>query len=249
MTIINVCLYDQLTNLSSGIIKIVNAEIDQIRELHLFAALSDQQFKTLVATSRVLALDKSEALFLIGDKASAFFVLIEGSIKVAIDSPQGAEKVLTIVRPFELFAEAVMFLEKSQYPANAIALQRSKVISFDSNLLISILRNSPDVSLKMLSLLSVRLHKHIIEVETLTSQNSTSRVLNYLGSLIKTDGNNKAILSLDSSKKNLASRLSITPETLSRVLHKLTENNIIELDGKQIIVPDIIKYRKYLLEP
>lgn len=226
----------------------MSCEIDQIRDLHLFAALSDKQFNALVATSRVLTLQKSESLFRIGDKASAFFVLIEGSIKVAIDSSQGAEKVLTIVRPFELFAEAVMFLEKPQFPVNAIALQNSKAISFDSTLLISILRNSPDAALKMLSLLSVRLHKHINEIETLTSQNSTSRVLNYLASLIQNDDNNEATLSLNTSKKNLASRLSITPETFSRVLNKLTENNIIELDGKQIVVPDIAKYRKYLLE-
>jgi CRP-like cAMP-binding protein len=228
--------------------KLMNAEIDQIRGLHLFAALSDQQFETLVAKSKVIQLEKSETLFRIDDKAAAFFVLIDGSIKVAIDSPQGVEKVLTIVRPLDLFAEAVMFLEKPCYPVNAIALQPSKVISFDSNLLISMLRNSPDVSLKMLSLLSARLHNHINEIETLTSQNSTSRVLNYLGSLITTKADNKATLLLEISKKNLASRLSITPETLSRVLHKLMEHNIIELDGKHIVVPDIAKYRKYLLE-
>lgn len=222
-------------------------ELERIRGLHLFAALSDQQFDALVDRARVVTLDKKEALFRMGDEASSFFVLAEGSIKLALNSPQGVEKVLMIVRPFDLFAEAVMFMEQHRYPVNAVALQTSKVFSFDSGLLVKFLRDSPSLALKMLSLLSVRLHKQINEIETLSSQNSTSRVLNYVGSMIKDDGSNSALILLTTSKKNLASRLSITPETLSRVLHKLTQIKLIEIDGKQIRIPDVEKYRDYLV--
>ena len=226
----------------------MNNEIARIRELHLFAALSDEQFEEITRKSRTVSLEKAQTLFKMGDAASSFFVLTEGSVKLSLDSPQGVEKVFMIVRPFDLFAEAVMFMEKHRYPVNATAVQASKVVCFDSNLLVHYLRSSPDLSLKMLSLLSVRLHRQINEIETLSSQNSTSRVLNYLASLISDDGSNRAVIALGTSKKNLASRLSITPETLSRVLTKLTQNNILEIDGKQLIVPDIAKYRSYLVD-
>ena len=166
----------------------MSPEIDRIRELHLFSALSDDQFDEIMEKARTVQLDKSQPLFRMGDEAASFFVVTQGSIKLALDSPQGVEKVIMVVRPFELFAEAVMFMEKHRYPVNAIALQPSKVMVFSSKLLVSYIRNSPDLSLRMLSLLSVRLHRHINEIETLSSQNSTSRVVNYLGSLISDTG-------------------------------------------------------------
>jgi CRP-like cAMP-binding protein len=196
--------------------------------------------------SRSVGLKKSESLFNMGDKASSFCVLMSGGLKLTVDSPQGIEKVMMIVRPFELFAEAIMFLEKHQSPVNAIALQDSEVICFDNNTFVGFLRDSSDLSLKMLSLLSLRLHKQINEIEILSTQNSTSRVLNYLSTMIADDGSNSAVVMLDTSKKNLASRLSIAPETLSRILHKLTQDGIIEIEGRCITVADISKYRRYL---
>jgi CRP-like cAMP-binding protein len=224
----------------------MNQKIDQVRALHLFAALSDQQFAELMNKSRTVKLKKSESLFHMGDKASSFCVLTSGGVKLTVNSPQGIEKVMMIVRPSELFAEAIMFMEKRQYPVNAIALQDSEVICFDNNTFVGFLRGSPDLSLKMLSLLSLRLHKQINEIEILSTQNSTSRVLNYLSTMITDDGNNSAVVMLDTSKKNLASRLSIAPETLSRILHKLTQDGIIEIEGRCITVADISKYRRYL---
>lgn len=99
----------------------MNQKIDQIRSLHLFAALSDQQSVELVNKSRSVKFKKSESLFHMGDKASSFCVLIWGGLKLTVDSPQGIEKVMMIMRPFELFAEAIMFMEKHQYPVNATA--------------------------------------------------------------------------------------------------------------------------------
>ena len=226
----------------------MNEKLERIRSLHLFAALSDEQFDALTAKTRPSSLDKSQPLFRRGDDASSFYVLTEGAIKLSMDSPQGIEKVLMIVRPYELFAEAVMFMEKHQFPVNAIALQPSEVIGFDAKLLISFLRESPDLCLNMLSMLSVRLHRHVNEIETLSTQNSTCRVRNYLSSQITEDGSNQANLVLDTSKKNLASRLSITPETFSRILHKLTIDEILEINGRKILIRDISKYRRYASE-
>jgi CRP-like cAMP-binding protein len=226
----------------------MNQKIDRIRSLHLFAALSDDQFDELMTKGRLVSLETSEALFNMGDRASSFFVLTSGKLKLTLNSPQGVEKVLMIVRPFELFAEAVMFMEKQQYPVNSLALQKSEVMCFDNRLFVSFLRNSPDLSLKMLSMLSLRLHKQINEIENLSTQNSTSRVLNYLSSKITDEIGNNTTITLDTSKKNLASRLSIAPETFSRVLHKLTLQKIIEIDGRNITVRDFDGFRRYLID-
>jgi CRP-like cAMP-binding protein len=64
--------------------------------------------------------------------------------------------------------------------------------------------------------------------------------------MITDDDGSSAVVMLDTSKKNPASRLSIAAETLSRILHKLTQDGIIEIEGRCITVADISKYRRYL---
>lgn len=224
----------------------MSQDIDRIRTLHLFAALPDHQFDALLATSRLTTLSKSDALFRMGDSASSFCVLTKGGLKLTMDSPQGVEKVLTIVRPFEFFAEAIMFMEKHHYPVNAIALEESEVICFDSKTFVGFLRTSPDLSLKMLSMLSQKLHSKINEIVNLSTQNSTSRVLNYLSLMITDDNSYSTSITLDTSKKNLASRLSVTPETFSRILNKLSQDDIIQIEGRRITVNDVGKFRRYL---
>jgi CRP-like cAMP-binding protein len=225
----------------------MNQNIQSIRPTHFFSALSDQQFNELADKSYCTSLKKDEVLFNVGDASGAFYVLLSGKLKLSLNSLNGAEKILTIVRPQDMFAEAVMFLEKKQYPVNCTALQDSEVFCFDSKVLISFLRACPDLALKMLSILSARLHKQIHEIENLSSQNSMSRVFNYISSLITNEQDNRATVTLDTSKKNLASRLSITPETLSRTLHKASKDKILEINGKVIFIPNMRAFRSYLI--
>ena len=223
-------------------------EFGSIKSLHLFSALSDDQFAHLMAFSRTFNLDKEQVLFERGSLANYFYYLKSGQIKISRTSAQGSEKVLHIVRPGNLFAEAVAFFEHSKYPASAEAISNSVVLGFDSKIFINYLHSSPQLSMDMLCNLSVKLHQHIIEIENLSLQNSTFRVLNYINSLIDDKNMTSATIVLDSPKHTIASRLSVTPETFSRTLRDLSEKEIIIVEGKTIHVPDIANFKQYIIK-
>jgi len=99
----------------------------------------------------------------------------------------------------------------------------------------------------MLAGLSARLHSLIGDVESYSLRSSTQRVIGYL---LQQESemphpNGEIQISLPASKMVIASRLNITPETFSRILHNLTEADLITVDGKSVRIPDIGKLRVY----
>ncbi len=223
---------------------------NEFKEQAMFAALTSSQLKRLVDNSHKLPLSKSQVLFNMGEESTHFYYLKSGRIKIARSTQQGMEKVLTIVHPGQLFAEAVMFLEHSKFPASAIALEACEVISFESRIFTTFLRESQDLSMAMFSNLTKRLHEQIIEIENLTMQNANYRLLNYIDRLLPAGDIASAQIEFPGPKATIASRLSITPETFSRALHALNEQKLIKLKGKSrhIEIPDIALFKHYLSE-
>ena len=226
----------------------MDEERESIKSLHLFSALSDEQFAHLMTFSRKFNLKKEQTLFEKGDVADYFFYLTSGQIKISRTSVKGTEKVLHIVQPGNLFAEAVAFFPSGIYPSTATTMKASVILGFDTKIFINYLHDSPQLSMDMLRNLSIKLHQHIIEIENLSIQNSTFRVLNYINSLIDDENSTSATIKLDAPKSTIASRLSVTPETFSRTLRQLNEKDIINVKGKTIQVSDIPKFKEFIVQ-
>jgi CRP-like cAMP-binding protein len=217
----------------------------QLRENHLFRALSEEQMEQLCVATTVKSLDQGQHLFEAGSRADEFYLLSSGQIKLYRLSPAGQEKVIEIIRPGQTFAEALMFLEIPTYPVNAQALANVELYAIKNRVFIEILRDSVDICFQVMAAMSVRLKHHLNEIDALTLQNATLRVVNYLGHLIPAGDTDAAEITLPAAKNIIASRLSITPETLSRILHTLSSKGLISVEGLHIKVHDVDGLRAY----
>lgn len=227
----------------------MTATFEELQALHLFKALSDEQLNKLISTSHSATLNKDQILFSMGDQSEHFHYVASGQVKISRSSPTGTEKILAIIRPGQLFAEAVMFMGTGIYPATATALLESKVVSFRHSTFMGFLANSPELSLAMMCNLSLKLHSQIVEIDNLTLQNATFRTLNFINSLVANDAIDSADVELPAPKHIIASRLSITPETFSRSLTELSTKGIIDPLGKSraIRIPDLKAFRNHLI--
>lgn len=216
---------------------------DEELRLHpFFAELEQAQRAGVRAAARAVALAAGERVFAMGERADRFWLVRSGRIKLSRIAPNGAEKVIEVMGPGQTFAEAVMFMTVREYPVNAEALVETEVIGFDADAFLALLRGSPETCLKLLGGLSMRLHRRINEIEALSLQNATLRVISFLAnSLPPADA--VPVIRLEVQKKVLASRLSVQPETLSRVLHALGEQGVIEVVGAEIRVRDAARLR------
>ena len=217
----------------------------ELRALHLFSALSDEQFDRIYNASTTQTLNPQQNLFYQGESASNFYLLISGCIKLYLLSPEGEEKIVHMVQPGHFFAEAVMFLEQQHYPVNATALIQSEVMAFDIQLFRSMVVASNELALEMLSLYSRRMHFLLNELDQLALHTATQRIVYYL--LENIHGHEDQV-ELTVSKQSIASQLSIKPETLSRTLRQLKAKNLVDVEGRMIKLLDREGLRRLLLE-
>jgi CRP-like cAMP-binding protein len=91
--------------------------------------------------------------------------------------------------------------------------------------------------------MSRRLHGLIKDVESYSLRSGSQRIVGYL--LKDEPEGDGSQVTLTVSKKLLASRLNLTPEYFSRVLHDLSEHGMIAVKGRQITILAIERLRGY----
>ncbi len=217
----------------------------ELRRNYLFAGFNDEQMAKVKQSMRVLQLAEGERLFDHGVHADRFFLVSSGQIKLFRLSLDGVEKVIEIVHAGQTFAEAVMFMERQNYPVSAEAIAATELYSFDNRGFVQLLRDSTDTCFRLIADMSMRLHMRLNEIDHLTLQNATYRMINYLSQQIPDDSTGKAAIELNAPKSIIASRLSIQPETFSRILSNLTKAGIINVRGKQVEIHDVQRLRAY----
>jgi len=222
-----------------------NENLSQLRSHHLFSALTDEQFDRVAADVQVVHLAPQQLLFQRGDSARHFFVVLEGEVKICLQSRGGDEKVVERMSAGHSFAEAVMFIEGPHYPVAAVAIEESWVAAVPNAEFLAILRENTETCLRLLADLSRRLHSHIRQIENLALENATNRVVKHLVDLAGAGAAGHATVTLGESKQLLASRLAIKPETLSRSLKSLTDAGVIAVQGRSIDIRDLARLRHW----
>jgi CRP-like cAMP-binding protein len=216
---------------------------DILTNLPLFRQLGPAEVALLAQGCREVRPQKGEIIFQKGDTSTGFYVVAHGQIKLAFPSAHGAEKVVDIIGAGQSFGEAVMFMEKP-YPVFAQALTDSLLLHISKQALFEAIERDSAFARKMLAGLSIRLRGLIQDVEAYSSLSGAQRLIGYL---LQHEHADKNVLEVElpASKQIIASRLNLTPETFSRILHHLTEAGLIQVDGRRIVIPDVEALRHY----
>lgn len=215
-----------------------------LSHLPLFRETSAEEIARIAQGTREVRVTKGGLLFQKGDPANGFYLVVHGQVKLAFPSPNGTEKVVEIIHPGQSFGEAVMFMEKP-YPVNAQALADSLLLHVAKATVFEEIERNSAFARKMLAGLSIRLHGLINDVEAYSLRSSAQRVIGYLLSQAGDAPAAPANIALPAAKAVIASRLNITPETFSRILHDLTSAGLIAVEGKHITIADWAKLQEY----
>jgi CRP-like cAMP-binding protein len=207
--------------------------------------MSTEEIECISKGTRALQLSRGDILFRRGEMPNGFYVMVHGQVKLALTSPQGIEKVVELLASGQSFGEAVMFVEKP-CPVYAQALGDALVLHIKREVIISAIETDPMFSRKMLAGLSIRLHRLIASVESLSLCSSAQRVIGYLlQSLEEVESGQNITITLKANKNIIASNLNITPETFSRILHNLSDKGLIEVQSREVCIRDIAKLRNH----
>lgn len=212
-----------------------------LRQHHLFSGLQQDIFDGLLAQMTVRSLSAGEILFHRGDPADSFYYIHSGQLSLAFISETGERKIIEIAGPRTTIAEAVAFMQKSNYPVTTEALEACVVARVPYRDYIALLHNSPAACMRLLGDICRHLHSRVQDIENLSVQNARYRFTHYLLGQIDGKANGAAEVELAVPKNILASRLSIKPETLSRILRSMAEEKLISIASRKITINNIEK--------
>lgn len=220
-------------------------QYETIRGHYLFSALTDAEFDALAAEVSIESYDKEEILFHRGDVAEAFYFVESGQVELSLISRDGQKKIIEVIADGRTFGEAIVFMSEAKFPVTAEALSDSVVYRIPNAGYRNLLQDNASACMRLLRDVCYHLHQRVQEIERLTIQNARSRLASYLIDHIEKVDDDEATVRLDLPRHIIASRLSITPETLSRLLRVMSDEGILTVDDRLVFIHSLARLRPY----
>jgi len=205
---------------------------DTMAHAPLFGGLSREELTRIGSIAQQKTYERGQAIFWEGDPGTGFYMVADGKVKIYKTSAEGKEQILHIYGPGNPFGEVPVF-SGNRFPANAQALEKSRLLFFPRQDFIQLISRHPSLALNMLAVLSMRLRQFTVQVENLSLKEVPARLASYLVYL-SDEQSGAAVVDLPISKGQLASLLGTIPETLSRIFNKMGQQQLISVDGGRI---------------
>jgi len=198
---------------------ITREDIRRLGQVHLFSGLVPEDLRKLLVTSSIRRYPDHTTLFMEGDPADRFFVVMDGWVKLFRLSENGQEVVISVSSPGESFAEAAIF-DSNTFPVSAVAITDVRLLVISAESLMRQLSENMDFTFNMLASMSRQMRRNVTKLHQMCSMSSTERLADFLIGLSNSH-NGTARITLPLDKSLIAARLGMQPETFSRALAKL----------------------------
>ncbi len=215
-----------------------------VRKTALFARLDEDTLDAFLEKASVRTVSHGEMLFVQGDPVRAFFLVLEGWIKIYRLTPSGEEAVVAIFTRGQTFAEAAAFTGQ-EFPVSGEAVSDGRLLSIPSNVLLNQIRANPEVGLSMLASTSMHLYSLVQQIEQLKAHTGAQRVAEFLVSLCPGDCGNCTI-ALPYDKALIAGRLGMKPESLSRAFARLRDLGV-SVEQSSVSIEDVNRLHNYAI--
>lgn len=222
--------------------------LDFLAQTQFFQGLSPENIEALAQIAIAQTYQKNEIIFWQGDEGRGFFLIVTGRVKVFKLSPEGKEQIIHIFGAGEQFAEVPAF-DGQCFPASAAAIAPTELLFFPRDAFILLLEKYPSLGMQMLASFARKLRRFTNIIENLSLKEVPGRLAAYLLYLNNSQRDHIENLQpnqvkLDITKGQLAALLGTIPETLSRVLAKLSQEGLIEIDGAVITLSNIPELKR-----
>ncbi len=216
-----------------------------LRQSRIFQDLPHEDIAAIAEGCDLRSLQKGETLFREGGPAEGFYVIQLGQIGIYFVTPEGREQMFSVFRAPESFGEAALVTLET-YPANAVALEYSRVILVRKGHFRDLIARKPQLALLMLASMSLHLKELLRLLQNSRGRQVESRLAEWLMQHSPAAAAGcPAVFQLPVAKKVLAGQLGVTSETLSRTFARFRDEKIIRVVRSTIFVLDGARLRAY----
>jgi CRP/FNR family transcriptional regulator len=223
--------------------------LETLRRVSIFADLSPTELQFLAERAVPRDYDPGELIFSEGEMCAGLFVVEKGHVRIFKSSPNGREQVLSVDGPGSSIAELPVF-DGGNYPASTSALDHARVYFVSKQDFYSLCLVHPKVALKVLKVVGARLRRLVAIIEELSFTTVRSRLIANLLRLAARGKKSPAGIEvqLPASNQELASQIGTVRELVSRNLSRLQAEGLIHMEGKTLVIPDVVRLKAELEE-
>jgi CRP-like cAMP-binding protein len=205
-----------------------------------FDGLKPEDIHRLLAPATVQRLKDGECLYHQDDLATAFYIVIDGWMKLYRVTATDDVAIIHVLTKGESLPEAAA-LKGGHHAATAEAISKVRIVRVPSDHLVRCIREMPDLAIAMVAASSRRLQRLVQDIEHLKAQTGFQRVAAFLASLCP-EGAGPHVITLPYDKTLIAGRLGLRPEYLSRVFGKLRRLGV-DIHASRVVVTDVSKLK------
>lgn len=192
-----------------------------VAKVPIFQKLTEQELSEIISIAKHHQYSKDDILYATGDKLDALYVVNKGKVKINKYTYDGKEQVLRVLEHGDFLGEQALF-DDQVASTNAEMLGDVEICRIDRTEFSKILDKVPTIALKMLKELYARLETTEDNLTFSTLKSSDAKLAKFL-----LDEEVNGIVTLKTTKKTIAARLSMTPETFSRKLRQFEDKKIL----------------------
>ncbi len=217
------------------------SEFWHLRNCSLFLRLTDLQWAMLERSARVRVYPRNSAVYLPRDDDHSVFLLVSGRIRLCSITPDGKQAILAFVEPGELFGELALVHQNAR-EERAEAAVDATVVQLARTTLVSLMEQSPHLSLGVTKLIGLRRIRIERRLRSLLFRSSRDRLLQLLMDLADDYGQPHPLgvaIGISVSHQDLASIIGATRETVTHVLGELVHEGVLKVVRRRLIVQDM----------
>ncbi len=219
-----------------------------IEGIPIFQGLEDKDVSLIEDIVVVRRYKKNMIVFMEAEPGEALFFIIAGKVKIYKLAEDGREQILHILKEGDVFAE-IVFIDRGNYPATAQVLEDSQIGMIRNDDFEKLVRQNPDIALKLLRVMTYRLRQAQIQIRDIALKDTYGRVAGMLLMLGKEHGvkNDEGLkIDLALSRQELANLIGTTRETVTRILSDFNKSKVIRLERQEILILDEKKLRSWM---
>lgn len=223
-----------------------NKSISFLRSLTLFSTFSEQELLPFINAAQTRNYPKGTMLYLESERATAFYIICSGWIKLSRMTEDGEEVVLTVHTRGSITGESALF-ENGRYASSAQVVEAAQVMSIPIKLLKEGLKTNNKLALNMLASMVQYQREHELHLEQYLLYSAPQRIGCFLLGLCPVlDQKDGLVLSLPYDKSLIASTLGMKAATFSRALNILRQETGIQIKGTQVKIASMKRLLKFV---
>ncbi|MGF7185104.1 CRP/FNR family transcriptional regulator [Desulfitispora alkaliphila] len=218
-------------------LEISSDAVQSLKAVPFFSDLSHEDLKRINDIVIYRRYRKGMLIFMEGEPGDELYFVKEGRIKLSKMLDDGREHILHFVQAGEVFAEILLF-DGGNFPATAEVMEKAEIGIIRNKDLDKLLKECPEITLKLLKVMSKRLRKAQLQIRDLALKDTYSRLASTLLKLAQEYGDDSGGINFTLSQQELANMIGSSRETVARILSDFKNDNLISVQRKRIIILD-----------